>query len=111
MVGIRLVRSTLVVSSLLVGIVGCDDGGGGSATFGVTLVLKDASGQPASSFASGQTITLELSVTNLTNLPQTISFPTSQQYDFLVLNHRKNAIVWTSGSRNRFRRVGGGDFM
>lgn len=84
---------SLIAVVVSAGFAGCDDGGG-SPTFRVTLALKDASGQPADAFPSGQTVTFELTVTNLTNLPQTISFTTGQHYDFLVLNHRKNTIVW-----------------
>src|SRR5437667_132873 len=54
----------LLAIVLSVGMAGCDEGGGSSARFGVALILKDASGQPASSFAAGQTITFELTVTN-----------------------------------------------
>lgn len=52
----------------------------------MTLLLKDGSGQPASSFPAGQPITFELTVTNLTKVPQALSFTTGQHNDFLVPN-------------------------
>ena len=62
--------------------------------FQTTLVLKDPSGAVKSEFPQGEMITLELTVTNLTDEPQGLSLPTSQLYEFLVGANQNVSPLW-----------------
>ncbi len=78
---------------ILILVQGCSDNGNGTV-FETTFNLRNASGQDLTRFANGEPITFVLSVTNLTDTSQRITLPSSQQYDFLVLQGHRGPILW-----------------
>jgi hypothetical protein len=60
------------------------------------LVLKDQFGQEVTRFIQGEDITLELSVTNTSDVDALITFPSSAQYDFYIEDLDANEVWrWT----------------
>lgn len=77
------------------GTTGCgDDGENGVPLFETTLSVQDGSGQAATTFTTGQPISFVLSVKNLTDAPQTITLPTGQGLDVLVLQANQTTVHW-----------------
>jgi len=72
-------------------LMGCNDDG---ATFSTTLSVQNSNDQEVTVFASGETIRLVLTVTNLTSASQTLNFRDAQQQEFLALIWENNAIIW-----------------
>lgn len=66
----------------------------GSPEFVTSLSVDNANGQPADSFASGDTIQFVLTVRNRTNTTQTLWFNTGEEYNFAVVNAGTANIVW-----------------
>jgi hypothetical protein len=58
--------------------------GSAQVRFSTELTLLDGSGQPATVFAPGEPVTLELKVTNLSPDSQTVTLPSSRVIDFVV---------------------------
>ncbi len=57
-----------------------------TADFQVTLLTKDLNEQTSTTFVQGDPINLVLSITNISAATQTLSFPSAQQYDFVLKN-------------------------
>jgi hypothetical protein len=74
-----------------------DLGSGDGATFSTTLVLRDSSGTAKSSFDEGELITLELTVRNRTDQPQTVNLATTQATDFFVFRDDEDELLWNAG--------------
>ena len=53
-------------------------------TFQTSLVLKDANDAARNEFSAGENITFDLTITNITNTPRSLTLSTSQRYDFIV---------------------------
>jgi len=66
--------------------------GGGSYT--TTLILRDSTGAPATSFVFGESIRFDLEIQNNANQPATLTFPDGQIYDFYVLEPTVNRVRW-----------------
>lgn len=84
-------------------LVGCDDSG--NLFFETTLTLLNSAGQEITVFTSEESITLQLSIRNLTDSPQTLTLPSSQQYDFLiwkVLQNNTVLIIWRWSNEKGF---------
>ncbi len=62
----------------------CGDSGG--ATFQTTLVLENPGGQEQMVFATGEAVRMVVRIQNLTSAPQTITLPSSQFYDVVVVD-------------------------
>jgi hypothetical protein len=73
-------------------VAGCGDNSAGAKVFQTSLEVKDAAGVIKNEFLTGETITLELTITNMSGSPQTLTFTSSQSFDFLV--GRDSGIVW-----------------
>ncbi|MBI4577952.1 MAG: hypothetical protein HY722_16950 [Planctomycetes bacterium] len=68
-----------------------------SGAFRLSLGMKDGAGQATSSMRSGDTVRLSLGVTNTSGLPQTLSFPSGQQFDFVVRDVSGEVWRWSRG--------------
>jgi hypothetical protein len=88
----------------LIGEIGDPDSGNGP-TFTTTLVLKDAAGNPRTSFQEGDVVTLELSVRNRTSQPVELDFASGQQYDFFVFRSGANSPLWRWSSAALFTQA------
>lgn len=66
----------------------------GSPVFVTTLSLLDSSSNVQTTFKSGQTVTLQLSIYNRTDASQTLWFNTSEQYNFAVVDLGTATTVW-----------------
>ncbi len=73
--------------------VGDDDEIGGP-TFVTDLTLKNAAGNVTDQFAPGETITLELTVRNRSDLEAVLEFASGQQFDFVVLDSGTSRVRW-----------------
>lgn len=73
-----------------------DDGTGDAmvGTFSTTLVLRDSSGVATTSFVFGEPIRFDLEARNLTGQSVSLTFPTSQIYDFIVLDRDSSRVRW-----------------
>jgi hypothetical protein len=69
-------------------------GSGGPDTFRSTLVLRDVSSVVTDNFVFGEPIRFDVTIENLSNQEMTVSFPTSQTYDFLVADNLTLQIRW-----------------
>ena len=69
--------------------------GPNGALFVTTLAVEDANGNVASSFTPGQQIQFVLSVRNRSTSSQTVTFNTSQQFNFAVFESGSATEVWT----------------
>lgn len=88
-----LIVLALHFSLLILGVVyGCGEDKD-NPVFQTTLTLKNSTGQTATVFASGDLITLELTIRNLTDVSQTLTIP-AQSFDFLVLQGSPLSIIW-----------------
>lgn len=106
-------NSTRFALILLVGMMipiapGCSEDspvlGSSQSTFSAGLVLRDAAGEPSAEFGSGQPVTFELTVHNLTADPQRIVFPDSQTHDFEILDSAGGR-VWNWAHDQNFLTV------
>lgn len=80
-----------LVSLLLVG---CgSDGGGGSEELEFSLEVQDKFGQVTSTFLQGEELVFLISIQNSNQDSKTLTFPTSQQYEF-VLRDAQGMQVW-----------------
>jgi len=62
--------------------------------FATTLVIKDATGQFRDTFAPGEQVVFELTVTNLRDRTVTVTRGSGQVFDFLVAPAGTRDIVW-----------------
>jgi len=74
--------------------VGGDDGEFGGPTFVTDLTLRNSAGTVASEFSPGETITLELTVRNRSDLEAVLEFTSGQQSDFVVLDSGTTRVRW-----------------
>lgn len=86
-----------------------DDDGGGQVIehddFVTTLVLRDSAGTPATSFVMGESIRFDLEVRNTSGHLITLSLPTTQVYDFYVLEPVLTNIRWRWSEGMSFPQV------
>jgi hypothetical protein len=73
-----------------------DLGSGDGPTFTTTLVLRDSAGTEKYRFQRGELITLELTVRNRTDQPQTVSLSTPQVSDFYVFRDDEDEPLWNA---------------
>ena len=74
---------------------GCeDDDDTRAAVLETTLTIQDSSGQESAAFVPGEGITFVLSVRNRTAQPRTITFPSGQLFNFIVLSENQGALLW-----------------
>jgi Intracellular proteinase inhibitor len=90
----------LLLTGMLLGSTQCqnttnDGTNSNGPIFVTTLAVEDANGNAASNFSLGEQIQFVLSVRNRTDSSQTISFNTSQEYNFEVLDSGTATEVWT----------------
>lgn len=71
-----------------------DDGEFGGPTFVADLTLRNAAGNVDDEFAPGETITLELTVRNRSDLEAVLEFTSGQQFDFAVLDSGTSRVRW-----------------
>lgn len=105
--GLRILGILLCAGALL-GTSQCqqqDDKTDGSPVFVTTLALQDANGNVQSSFTSGQTVVLKLTVYNRSDAVQTFWFATSQQYNFAVVSASTANVVWCWAAQKFFAQV------
>lgn len=69
--------------------------GPNGALFVTTLAVEDANGNVTSSFTPSQQIQFVLSVRNRSTSSQTVTFNTSEQYNFAVFESGSATEVWT----------------
>ena len=85
---------------------GCAAPGGPVTTpeFETRLVLKNASGDEAREFRSGETITLVVTIRNRAAAPRTLTLPTSQTHDCIVYaaDHKE---VWRHSLGRMFAQM------
>lgn len=98
---------------------GCSGGGGEGANppdvldgerksdpdFVTTLAIKDATGQFRSTFSPGEQIIFELSVTNLSTQPMTVTRGFNLTHDFFVAPAGTRQIVWQATDGLSFQPV------
>jgi hypothetical protein len=77
-----------------------DLGSGDGPTFSTTLVLRDSAGTAKTSFDEGELITLELTVHNRTDEPQTVNLASTQATDFFVFRDDQDDLLWNAGHGN-----------
>lgn len=100
MVG-RLVRGAgiAVVAFMLLGTTQCQTTSNGVGSNGpdfvTTLAIENTNGTVVNTFTLGQPLQFVLSVRNRSSSSQTLSFNTSQQYNFTVLESGSATEVWT----------------
>jgi Intracellular proteinase inhibitor len=63
-------------------------------SFRTELELRNSRGGQTDTFALGETVTMVLTVRNLLETEATVQFPTSQQFDFVVLRPDSDTVVW-----------------
>lgn len=80
-------------------------GESGGPTFATSLLLKDAAGIVRTSFQSGETITLELTVRNRSNAPVQVDFASGHQYDFFAFRNGSRMTVWLWSSTALFTQA------
>lgn len=75
---------------------GDDDGGGngGPTGFDVELVLKTTGGTQRTTFEVGQSLVLELHVTNRSGSTQVLDLPSGQIYDLVLLDDNGTTPRW-----------------
>jgi len=78
---------------LFLAITGCGTGGG-SRSFQSTLRLMDQSGNEKVLFSTTEPVVLELSITNITNAPQTLTAASPQIYEFIVARVGDTQPAW-----------------
>lgn len=71
-----------------------DDGEFGGPTFVTDLTLRNSAGNVTDQFAPGETITLELTVRNRSDLDAVLEFASGQQFDFVVLDSGTSRVRW-----------------
>ncbi len=69
---------------------------GDGPTFSTTLVLRDSAGTAKASFGEGELITLELTVRNRTNEPQTVNLASTQATDFFLFRDDEDELLWNA---------------
>jgi Intracellular proteinase inhibitor len=79
-----------------------DDQTDGSPVFITSLSLQDTSGNALSTFSTGQTIVLKLTVYNRSDSTQTLWFNTSELYNFAVVNLGTATTVWNWSANQTF---------
>ncbi|HEX5340646.1 MAG TPA: BsuPI-related putative proteinase inhibitor, partial [Gammaproteobacteria bacterium] len=79
-----------------------DDKTDGSPVFVTTLALQDANGNVQSSFTSGQTVVLKLTVYNRSDAVQSLWFSTSELYNFVVVDAGTATTVWNWSGQQAF---------
>ena len=85
---------------------GCgEEGGGGGAAFKTTLALKNSSGGVSTVFNSAEPVTMELSVTNLKDSPQTITMGSTNTSEFVVAREGETGAIWYSSYGKGFLGV------
>jgi hypothetical protein len=84
-----------------------DDGtnNAGVGTFSTTLVLRDSSGVATTNFVFGEPIRFDLEARNLSGQAVTLTFPTSQIYDFVVLDGSSSRIRWRWSANMSFTQA------
>lgn len=91
-------RIVLLAALAALGFAGCDDTGdvfddAVPADFRVAATALDGFGDVATTFAPGEAVTLRLTVVNATDAYQTLTFESSQIYDFVV-EDATGAEIW-----------------
>ena len=84
-------------------IAGCGDAE--ERRFRTTLALINSSGGVSTVFNSAEPITMELSVTNLRNSPQTLSLSSPQTYEFIVARKGETELLWWWSNGKGFAAV------
>ncbi len=74
-------------------------------SFKTTLVVKDQSGNVKTQFTTGEPIFFELSITNITDVPMTLTLASPQIYEFLVAPAGETQPVWHWSSDKVFPAV------
>lgn len=72
--------------------------------FEVSLSLRDKFGQEASTFSTGESITLQLRVENTGDSAATLNFDDGQAYDFTIRNS-SDVEVWTWSTDKSFTQA------
>ena len=94
------IAGVAVCAALLLGATQCQSSssngiGPNGPVFVTTLAVEDANGVLSNTFSSGETIQFVLSVRNRSSSSQTLTFNTSQQSNFAVLDSGTATEVWT----------------
>ena len=85
---------------------GCNGGDSDSESIFITsLSIQDTNGQEKSTFAQGEQIQFEVSILNTTNSTQTLTFSSSQQYDFIARQSGTSNIIWRWSHNRGFLTV------
>ena len=77
----------------------------GGPTFATSLLLKDSAGVVRTSFQSGESITLELTVRNRTAAPVQVDFASGHQYDFFAFRSGSRNTLWLWSSTALFTQA------
>src|SRR5262245_64638568 len=80
-------------------------GGSGSGTFSTTLELHDSAGVATTDFVFGESIRFDLEARNLSSQPVTLTFPTTQIYDFVVFDSTATNLRWRWSDNMEFQQV------
>ena len=103
----RILRSVaiLLCTGAVLGTSQCqkqDNQTDGSPVFVTSLSLEDTSGNVLSTFTTGQTIVLKLTIYNRSDATQTLWFNTGEQYNFAVVNLGTATTVWNWSASQSF---------
>lgn len=93
----------IALAGLCMAFTGCRDGV--THRFKTTLKVKDQSGNVKTQFTTGELITFELSITNITGVPMTLTLASPQTYEFLVAPAGETQPVWHWSSNKVFPAV------
>jgi hypothetical protein len=84
----------IVLVGLCIIFSGCGDGGKEAQYFMTTLTLKDQSGKETTDFSQGENITFELSITNGSDSPKSLTLASPQTYEFIVAPTGETQPIW-----------------
>jgi hypothetical protein len=100
------VRKFLAAVFMLLILGGCNHENNTNSTSEVDVTIKtlDKFGQVSTSFVQGDEINIVLSIKNISPDRQTLSFPSSKQYDF-VIKDNSGAEVWRWSNGKVFAAV------
>jgi hypothetical protein len=73
--------------------------------FTTTLILRDTTGAPSTSFVMGESIRFDLQIQNTSGHVMTLTLPTAQVYDFYVFDFGSRNVRWRWSENMGFAQV------
>lgn len=97
---------SFIFLAICLALTGCGDGIDAEAMpFSTALAILNSGGEATAVFNSSEPVTMELSITNLTNTPQTLRLSSPQTYEFIVSRDGEADTLWYWSSGKAFAAV------